>query len=101
MCPHHPNLFSLAILDATGAEIPTLTGFAGVVAVVNIDSTVPVLQTFASDTSRTSVAGGDPILINQPQVGGDTSTVPEPGTFFLVGTALVGFGLLRKRMKQR
>jgi len=52
--------------------------------------------TFASDPTRVSSAGGAPIDTGAPQVTVGIQAVPEPGTLFLFGAALIAAVCLKK-----
>jgi hypothetical protein len=81
-----PDQFSFAILDKTGAELPTLApGFFDVFVQIDIDSASPIVRTFGTDTSRTPAGGGPAINIAAPVAA---SAVPEPGTILLFPTFL-------------
>jgi hypothetical protein len=81
-----PDQFSMAILDSSGAQLPTLS-FFDVFVEIDLDSANPAIQTFASDPSRSTVAGGAPIDLSAPGLT-SVSSVPEPGSIFLLGCAL-------------
>ena len=59
--------------DSTRAELPTQS-FFDVFALIDIDSSNPIVHTFRSDTSRPPTAGGRPIDIASPSA----TAVPEP-----------------------
>ncbi|HZL66130.1 MAG TPA: hypothetical protein VFC29_02245, partial [Candidatus Limnocylindrales bacterium] len=82
-------------LDSSGAQLPTLSFFDAFVE-IDLDSANPAIQTFASDPSRNSVAGGAPINLSAPEFTSGTPT-PEPGSIFLAGCALVIMALVRHR----
>jgi hypothetical protein len=89
-----PDQFTFAILDSMGSEIPTLSPF-DVFVELDIDSSNPALQVFASDTGRTPAAGGGPIDLAAPMV----TVAPEAHTWPLLAAGL-GVGLwmeLKKR----
>jgi hypothetical protein len=85
-----PDEFSFAILDHTGTEIPTLASFFDVFVQIDINSTNPVVRTFATDTSRMPEGGGGPINIAAP-TSTPVSSVPEPTMMTLT---LSGLGAL-------
>jgi len=89
-----PDEFTFAILDNTGAEIPTL-GLFDTLLLADIDSSNPTLFAYASDTSRGTAATGDPISLDAPIV---TSATPEPSALWLpvCGLAMVA---LRRRLR--
>jgi hypothetical protein len=81
-----PDEFAFSILDNSGMEIPTLGGPQfDVFVVVDLSSSMPAMQTFASDPTRSLAGGGGPITIAAPQV---ISDVPEPSSFVLFASAL-------------
>ena len=93
-----PDEFSFAILDHTGAEIPTLGPF-DVMLLADINSSNPSLLGFASDTSRNPAGGGAPISLGAPVV---TSAVPEPSAgWLLLGAVAMLTGRARSRSKSR
>ena len=95
-----PDQFSIAILDRTHTEIPTLAGsFFGVFVSIDIDSSNPTVKTFASDTMRSPAAGGPPITIAAPQVTPAAPPVPEPGTTLLFATGLGAIALWRGKRR--
>ncbi len=64
-----PDHFAFSILDQTLKAIPTKGGlFFDVFLAIDLDSTNPALQTFASDPQRLPVAGGNAIATGEPQV---------------------------------
>lgn len=83
-----PDEFTFAILDSTGAALPT-TAFLSTGADVFLDVTVNQgslsAQLFAGDVSRAPTAGGAPIATS--------SSIPEPATGVLVSFVLVGFAI--------
>lgn len=93
-----PDQFSMAILDSSGAQLPTLS-FFDVFVEIDLDSANPTVQTFASDPSRNTVAGGAPIDLAAPDftTGSTTPTAaPEAGSAFLLGGVLVMVALRRR-----
>jgi hypothetical protein len=74
-----PDEFTLAILDSSGFQIPTLGPFDTVL-LADITSGNPSLFSYGSDTSRNAVASGEPIALAAPSV----SQVPEPSLGWLV-----------------
>jgi len=94
-----PDQFTFAILDRTGAELPTQS-FFDVFVELNINSANPQVQTFASDTTRIPNAGGPALNIAAPTATPITA-VPEPNSVVLVGIACAGLGLLIRRKSWR
>ena len=89
-----PSQISIAILDGSGAEVPTLglnSVGSDLILLTNIDSDNPSLQLFATDSSRAPVGGGPPINMDAPII------VPEPLGSILVGTGLIALALLTRR----
>jgi hypothetical protein len=86
-----PDEFSFAILDNLGFEIPTggvATVGSDVFLLIDITSANPVVQTFRSDPSRAAFAGGNEIDMAAPVVV--SASVPEPGSWLLLGTIAIG-----------
>ena len=90
-----PDQFTMAILDSSGAQLPTLS-FFDVFVEIDLDSADPAIQTFASDTSRNTVAGGAPVDLSEPTFT-TVSSAPEPGSMVLAGCALLVVALCRRR----
>jgi hypothetical protein len=49
----------------------------------------------------TDIIGGTTTFNAQFTLAGDLSAVPEPATLLLVGTSMVGLGLVARRRRQR
>ena len=79
-----PDEFSFAILDRTGAELPT-NSFANVFLSADITPS-PSVESFGSDLARAPQGGGRAIDIAPPVVV--PSSVPEPVTLLLVAAGL-------------
>ncbi len=90
-----PDEFSFFILDNTSSPIPTV-GLVGAFLVRDITSSSPTPQNFASDPTQAPVGGGGGITMAAPQ---DTSAIPEPGTFALLGCGC-GLIFLKKRKRR-
>ncbi len=68
-------------------------------------STLTGFFTKGGDTERGTIAfsfqntirPGDPVGVLDTSYSADASTVPEPATYAMLGTALLGLGLLRRR----
>lgn len=89
-----PDLFTMAILDSSGFELPT-TGFANEFLAISLEGgTAPVVTTAGS-------APGSEFQIAAPSVqpGQPVTPVPEPSSWVLLltGTALTGVWRLRQR----
>lgn len=86
-----PDEFAFEILDNTGTALPS-TSFATLFfdsqLVIDIDSSNPTVQTFATDNTIAPPGGGDPIGLGAPTItpGSPTppGTAPEPGPESLV-----------------
>ncbi len=87
-----PDEFTFAILDNTGAEIPTL-GLFDTLLLADIDSSSPTLFAFGSDTSRGTAATGEAIALDAPIV---TSPVPEPSALWVPACGLAMFAFRRR-----
>lgn len=81
-----PDQFSFAILDNTLTELPTQQGFFDVFATIDIDSTSPPVQTFASNPNVLPAGGGGGITMAAPTA---QAAVPEPTTLVLL---VIGMG---------
>jgi hypothetical protein len=98
-----PDLFSFAILDSGGSEIPTKGVGAFVDTFVDVVlGSPPTIYSFGSDLSRPPDAGGNPINLGTPVIGQPTTAVvvvPEPATFtlFLVSLTTMTFALLSRQ----
>jgi threonine dehydrogenase-like Zn-dependent dehydrogenase len=61
------------------------------------------LSSLQLSLAGTDPTGGSNALLDNfsfgASSGGDLSAAPEAGTYLLIGTGLIGLGLLRKRMK--
>jgi len=74
-----PDLFSFAILDGSGFEIPTTSPIGGFV-IVDITGPNPTIQSYSSDAT-TPVPPGDPVDIPAPTITvANTTPIPEPSS---------------------
>jgi|SRR5579875_937792 len=87
-----PDTFAFSIEDGSGTPLPTMglyTANVDAFLYFQIDSSNPTIQTFASDPSRTPVAGGNALDLPMPNVTqAGPASVPEPGA-----SALLLFGI--------
>lgn len=74
-----PDLFSFAILDNSGFEIPT-TGFGDAMLLLELSSSSPYPEVFGTDTARTDIAIPTPVII--PEVGGAVWGMPVVALLF-------------------
>jgi hypothetical protein len=97
-----PDQFSFAILDSTGSELPTLSIF-DVFLEIDINSSKPPVQTFASDASQSPVAGGPPIDIVAPTATPTgVGSIPEPSTSAMMAIGVIGLlGLASYRRSRK
>ncbi|HLK68297.1 MAG TPA: hypothetical protein VKU19_32915 [Bryobacteraceae bacterium] len=90
-----PDEFAFEILDSTGTALPS-TSFATLgfdsQLVMDIDSSNPTIQLFATDNTISPAGGGDPISLDAPVTsagpGGPPNPTPEPGTASLIGAGI-------------
>lgn len=83
-----PDEFSFAILDRTGAEIPTgglVAVGADVLLLIDLDSAESGDADVRGDGSRSPVGGDGPVGLGAPTV----TPVPEPGSWGLLGLGVV------------
>jgi len=83
-----PDQFSFAILDCTLIEIPT-RGPADALVLVDITGT-PVIRTFASDPSRPTGCGGEPVFLSAPRID-------EPRSLALALAGLLALAVAMRR----
>jgi hypothetical protein len=92
-----PDQFSFAILDSTGAELPT-EGLGDAIVTIDLVPPFPPAGAFGGDSGRSPVAGGDPIAFDAPTI----AAVPEPATLGLALSAIaIGVGPLAVRFAKR
>ena len=90
-----PDELSLALLDSSGFEIPTL-GPADALLIIDINSGTPTISTFRTDTTQSPNARGLPIDIVTPVI----STVPEPSTLALSTVVVASHGEGKRKLNQ-
>ena len=94
-----PDEFTFAILDRTGAELPTKSFFDVFVDISVTDN--PNIQSFGADPNRSPTGGGPPLSIGPPTLQQPGSPVPEPKTLILIVagglTVLVGNAVRRSQ----
>ncbi len=91
-----PDLFSLGILDQNGFNIPTTAGsFFDVFVEITLDSAIPSVATYESDTSRLLSTGDSTPGISAPSVTA-ASPVPEPGGMTLLIGGFAALPLVRR-----
>ncbi len=77
-----PDEFTFAVLDRTGAELPTKSFFDVFVDISVTDN--PNIQSFGADPNRTPAGGGPPLSIGPPTLQQPGSPAPEPRTLILI-----------------
>jgi hypothetical protein len=91
-----PDEFIMSILDSSLSPLPTTSSSPLFpLLVIDIDSSNPTVQTFASDTSQEPAAGGFPVFFDAPVVTSSSPT-PEPATGWICGIALAALIALRR-----
>ncbi len=88
-----PDSFAFSILDNSGLPIPTQDPLGtDTLLSVDINSSNPSIQTFATDPNEPPQGGGNPIQMSAPVV----QVVPEPLTVTLLIVGIVGWVIARK-----
>ena len=82
--PNGPDAFSFAILDSSLNEIPMQAGNGSFLTISLDSATSPTVMLNSNDPSGSPVIG----VINAPSVT-SVSGIPEPGSIWLAGAALV------------
>lgn len=90
-----PDRFSFFLLDSSQVPLPTLAPSGDYFFGADIYSTGPIFDAYGSDTSRSLSVGG-PVSIPVPTIA-SVSSVPEPSTIYLLGSALAMMVALRHR----
>jgi hypothetical protein len=92
--------FDFAILDSNYVELPTQGGdIVDSFLQIDFNSDVPTISTFASDPTLPTSAG-EFLTIDAPDVT-VPAAVPEPGTFWILGSALFLLALIKMRKSIR
>ncbi len=93
-----PDTFLFWLLDSSQVPIPTLaTDGLDEFAQIIIDSSLPTVQTYASDVSRQTSAG-ETLALDAPEF---TVTTPEPAGILTIGLGLFGLLALRRARSSR
>ena len=88
-----PDQFSFAILDSSGFELPYLSVFNAAL-VINIQDASHDIEFAGTDPSASPFGGGDPILMDPPEV---SSSVPEPASGLLIVLGSISILLSHRR----
>jgi len=89
-----PDSFAFYILDRELYPIPTMDPLGtDALIVIDINSTNPLIQTFATDPSRSPVAGGGPIIMSAPLI------TPEPSILLMFLISGLLFNYRQRRNK--
>lgn len=90
-----PDSFAFYILDRDLNPIPTMDPMGtDALIVIDINSTNPLIQTFATDPNRSPVAGGAPIIMSAPLI------TPEPSVLLMFLISGLLFNYSQRRNKQ-
>jgi len=83
-----PDGLTFFVLDNSGVPLPTLApGGGDYFFTAALGSSGAVFNVYGSDPSQAPSAGGNPVSISAPTVTA-VSSVPEPGTIYLLGVLL-------------
>jgi hypothetical protein len=81
-----PDRFTFFVLDSSGVPLPTLAPYGDYFFGADLYSTGAILDAYGSDPSR-APSVGDPVSIPAPTITA-VSSVPEPSSMYLLGSAL-------------
>jgi len=81
-----PDRLTFFVLDSLGVPLPTLAPAGDYFFGVDLGSSGPVFDAWATDPTRSPSVGG-PVTIPAPIV---TTAVPEPSTIWLLGAVMIG-----------
>lgn len=90
-----PGTVSISVAESAGPS-PVLISNASFGANTNGSTIAPGVLTLTKSATATGISSSNPLLSFESDVR-QTNTIPEPGTFLLLGGALLGLSALRYR----